>query len=272
MSNIRIVRNRFNAMNMAQKEKPIIPDTIKVHYDNNSMIDDKRKTKPIVHIVERSMFDHALMEYKNGKKVAIHNFANNYSPGLYRTKKDGTHYFVTNTQEEQLLRASLVDGKIYLPISMYPISKNYDNNKLDDNLTSSGLYTSHVYFHSDPIKGTQMPYSKHFYADVISCALLQYPDTKEGKYTNQAQEYETLKLMILVLNIARDADVFITGLWGCGAFMHPITEIIRLWRIALKIAKYHPKEVVFCYYPDTFTNIANKKEQSVSIMNQLLDI
>lgn len=236
--------------------------TVKVHFDA-SMITENKETTPIVLIKEGDMFNYALDKYIGGKKVCVHNFANNISPGLFREDPKGNHIFLTNTQEEQLLRSSLVKGKIYLPLEMYPICA--------DDKSSSALLTKDVAFTKDRKKGFRIPKSDQYIADVITCAAIDLPDiTDNGKYVNKQDEETTLNRMILVINMAKDADIFITGLWGCGAFCHPIKEVIRLWKQAINISANTPKEIMFCHYLDSFTNISSKDEENIKIMEGLI--
>ncbi|AYV75229.1 MAG: protein CLEC16A [Terrestrivirus sp.] len=239
--------------------------TTKVHFDE-SMVNEERETKPIIIIKECDMFDYALDEYKKGKRVSLHNFANNESPGLFHiSAANGGHVFLTNTQEEQLLRSSLIHNKIFLPLDLYPICVN------DDHSDNCALMTHDVSFTKDRRKGYTISGNKRYKADVITCAAIKYPKINEaGEYVNKEEEELTLNKMILVLNMAKDSDVFLTGLWGCGAFYHPLKEVIRLWRKAINQCSHHPKEIVFCYYIDSFTNIRYKGEFSPKIMEQLL--
>jgi uncharacterized protein (TIGR02452 family) len=232
--------------------------TTKIWYSNTMEIDPStRVTHPQIHVKECDMFKYALELYGTGSRVCLHNYANNYKPGLYRVAADGSHYFVGNTQEEQLLRASLLDGKTYLPRDMFPISTN----------RSGTLLTTGVLFDKGTRTGKLLPENQHYFADVITCAAIEDPITKNGKYAMAQQEQVTLERMILVLNAAKDADYFLTGLWGCGAFAHPIGEVVRLWKIALQRCTNHPKNVVFCFYLDRYTA---KNGVNISVMDELI--
>ena len=55
-----------------------------------------------------------------------------------------------------------------------------------------------------------------------------------------------LSHMVLVISMAKNADVLVTGLWGCGAFSHPVTASLRLWKQA-KLEAAVPKQIHFCY-------------------------
>jgi hypothetical protein len=75
--------------------------------------------------------------------------------------------------------------------------------------------------------------------------------------------------MILVLSCAREFDVFITGLWGCGAFSHPIKEVLKTWKRALHSCRNPPKEIIFCYFLDAFTNLQDETERDPKVMDIL---
>lgn len=193
------------------------------------------------------MFHHAQALASRGLCVAVHNFANNYSPGLVCFREDGSHYWENNTQEEQLLRASTVEGKTFLPLSMYPISPA---GKI------AGLVTPSVWFHTG------------YTADVVTCAAILSPLLNGADYAPGVED-EVVKHMVLVLTMAKDADVFITGLWGCGAFSHPVKASLRAWRRALQCTATPPRFVHFCYMKDGLTMIMSPDEETVDVMDVL---
>lgn len=197
-----------------------------------------------------NMFQYAENAYKSGKKVALHNFANNDRPGFYRVNTEGNHYFITNTQEEQLLKMSFIDGKVFLPQDLYPICKKGENNT---------LYTENVIFKDN---------SHDFTSDVVTCAALYRPLINGDNYVNEEDERITLEKMILVIHSCKNADILVTGLWGCGAFCHPIRSVLRLWKQAMELVSAHPKEIVFCYYIDIFTLVPDKWNEEE--MNSLI--
>lgn len=203
-----------------------------------------------IDVVEGNMFDIALqysIDHK-GVKIAMHNFANNYRPGLYKDLLDGRIYFATNTQEEQLLRASLVDGKHYLNEDNYPITDDLDY--------PCALISKNVIFDKDPFSGREE--ENKWIGDVISCALPYRPKIENNKYCSKKMKERVLRHMILCLSCSSDADIFITGLWGCGAFCHPLDEIIPLWFDAIKLSHKLPKRVMFVLYNDEFKNRAQQ--------------
>jgi len=236
--------------------------TTKVAFDDSMVLPEPRTgPPPRVIAVQASMFDHAReLAQAPGprRRVAIHNFANNYRPGLLRTDASGKHFFITHTQEEQLLRATMVDGHIVLPLDAYPISEGCH---------ICGLYTRDARFANDPRTAQPLAPERHFVADIITCAAPKYPRLNEdGEYTPEARQ-AMLRHMVLVINMAKDADVFVTGLWGCGAFSHPISASLRLWKEAIQLAAAVPKEIHFCYFLDGLTNLQTQAEGSASIMD-----
>ena len=130
------------------KTATVLP-TSKVAFDNGRvLLESCTDPQPHVIAVHANMFDHAReLAHAPGPRprVAIHNFANNYSPGPLRTDTSGKHYFITDTQEERLLRATLVDGRIVLPLDTYPISE-----KGGGGGCICGLYTRDARFANDP--------------------------------------------------------------------------------------------------------------------------
>lgn len=203
-----------------------------------------------IEIVEGDMFDIAQQHYllfkkRNlNEKIAIHNFANNERPGLYKKLPNGQIYFKTNTQEEQLLRASLVNGQHYLGENNYPITANID--------LPCALLSENILFDKDPMTGNEKQKKNMMIANVITCALPNKPAVLNGNYRNKKMRDIVLKHMILCLSISSDADIFITGMWGIGAFRHPIEEIVPLWLDAIKLTRKCPKNIVFVVYNDKF--------------------
>src|SRR6185437_3383098 len=165
--------------------------------------------------------------------------------GLYRKRPDGSLCFATNTQEEQLLRASIQDNHLYLNPEFYPICP-------DDEEDEYALRTTNIKFNKHPFTSKWLPKAERFEADMITCPAL---NLYARNYAQQTIEEVTSKRMLLCLNLAKDHDVFITGLWGCGAFGHDILDTIRRWKMAFRNATGMPKKVVFAVYVDILTNI-----------------
>lgn len=206
------------------------------------------------------MFNIAASYYFINKKlnIIIHNFANNERPGLYKRLDNNQIYFSTNTQEEQLLRASLINGQHYLnEEENYPITIDYEY--------PCALLSTNVIFDKDANTGINLPQKNKYIASVVTCALPNKPAlSKDNTYRNKKMNEIVLRHMILCLNIASDADIFITGLWGIGAFCHPIDEIIPLWFDAIKLSNKKPKQIIFVIYDDKF------KKQAQYLFNKYI--
>lgn len=201
-----------------------MPETIKVSYNHNMVTTEDHRC-PIVVTKEGDMFEYAREEYHKGKRVGLHNFANNYSPGLMYIDSHGNHKFYTNTQEEQLLSSCLINGKVVLPLELYPICLEYSS--------INALLTTDVKFDTG------------YTADIITCPALDNPQLTSSKKYNSRDREIMLKRMILIINTAQANDVLITGLWGCGIFNNPVNEVMKLWREAIKLSTVGPKEIMF---------------------------
>lgn len=199
-----------------------------------------------IEILENDMFLTAKSEYKKGKSVCIHNFGNNFSPGVPYKDNRGNIYFKSNTQEEQLLRSTLNDNNhIILPLDFYPICENDENN---------ALLTDNALFFRDKITGEILDSKNWYRASIITCPALQYPKLDEnGKYLNNNDIKNLYQRMILCLFLSRNYDVFITGLWGCGSFKNSYISIFHMWKMAFDSVHLKPKKIIFCIYTDSYT-------------------
>lgn len=254
--------------------------TTKINYSDDMTVDasnvaSSQHRQPVkITVFEGDMFDYAATAYREGRSVVLHNFANNEQAGLHRKNRDGDHYFMTNTQEEQLLRSSLVVRKgnlrVWLPQELYPICSNDD--------CHACLFTKNVCFYAEPLKSWTnyteraviLPDSQWYYADIVTAAALFRPRVRDNKYVNISDRQRMLKRMILVINACKDNDVLVTGLWGCGAFSHPIKEVLSLWKTAIQSSSQAPKEIVFCYYLDMFTNTSDPTVSKQTMSDILL--
>ncbi|KAK3321838.1 hypothetical protein B0H66DRAFT_514062 [Apodospora peruviana] len=77
-----------------------------------------------------------------------------------------------------------------------------------------------------------------FYVDVITAAMLRFPDTGGGEETCYAEDKDrelVVKKMVAVMRIlkAKGVEQVVLGAWGCGAYGNPIGEIARAWRKVL---------------------------------------
>jgi hypothetical protein len=149
-------------------------DTVKILFDP-SMIGES--DHPIsVEIYQGDMFERAKESSRKGKRVAIHNFANNERPGLYKMGADGGIYFTTSTQEEQLLRATMKENRLILDDRFYPISSDQN----------ACLITRDATFWKDRKRGYNVRAGDRFTANIISCAAERDPQLINGLYSEKS--------------------------------------------------------------------------------------
>ena len=132
----------------------------------------------------------------------------------------------------------------------------------------AGLLTPGVAFTRGTRDGVLLPVGEHYVADVVTCAAPMRPRLVGAEYAPGVEE-EVVRHMVLVLNMAKDADVLVTGLWGCGAFCHPIKASLRAWKRALHSCSAAPRAVHFCYKKDNLTMLMSADEESASVMQIL---
>jgi len=161
------------------------------------------------------------------KKVLFHNFANNDKPCAGIIKG--------GSQEVQLFRRSNISQS--LTPDLYPISPGII---LSQNVSHGGVKF-----------------------DVATIATLCHPKKKEvgrddngndndlifEEFADPIEAKETEARMKLLLKLATNYDIFLTGAWGCGVFGNPIYGLCKMWNRLLK--KYRIETTIFCTYSDT---------------------
>ncbi|KAL8718845.1 MAG: hypothetical protein Q9225_004071 [Loekoesia sp. 1 TL-2023] len=125
----------------------------------------------------------------------------------------------------------------------------------------SAVYTPDVLVFRDE-NGNDIPKSDRFFVDVISAAMLRFPDIvnaeqdhvtkgsssgggiKHAVYANDKDRAMALAKMRVVLDICaeKQVDRVVLGAWGCGAFGNPVHEVAQLWRKALYPSRRKVKE------------------------------
>lgn len=162
-------------------------------------------------------------------KPLIHNFANNHCQGGPSSKftVDGEWISTSEyarTQEDQIIRN--YQNKISLPKMFYPICQD------------------------DEINGEAILYSRCL--DLPAVATI--PSLIQPNLEDE-QEYDSMihRILLLLYTAKFSEHTLITGLWGCGVFGMKPDELVELWKDALKMSKYQPKDIVFCIYLDRYT-------------------
>ncbi len=222
--------------------------TVKVFYhlldlikkeENEGNKNEANKTK--ITVITGNMFEEAV----NYEKPLIHNFANNVYPGGPSSKFTPEGEWIStsprsNTQEDQLIKR--YQNKIHLPTDFYPICKD------------------------EEIDGEAILYSRCLdLPAVITIASLVDPDL-----SNQSEYDSMLHRILLMLYVATfNEHTLVTGLWGCGVFGMNPEELVEMWKHALRISKYQPKEIVFCIYLDHFTQKFGDLHYYRKLFNQI---
>lgn len=90
-------------------------------------------------------------------------------------------------------------------------------------------------------EGNNLPKADRFYVDVVTAAMLRFPELKGGKdgpnstWANEQDLELVLEKMRIVMRAVSSNGIqrVVLGAWGCGAYGNPIKEIARAWRIVL---------------------------------------
>lgn len=102
-----------------------------------------------------------------------------------------------------------------------------------------GIYTPDVLvFRQWDSEATELPKKDWFFVDVVSAAMLRFPDLEageEGGYAEQKDRELVVGKMRAVMRILRSkgAEKVVLGAWGCGGYGNPVGEIAGAWRRVL---------------------------------------
>lgn len=136
-----------------------------------------------------------------------------------------------------------------------------------------GIVTSDVLVHRDSTpQAIDLPKRERFFVDVISSAMLRFPETNSSKrigaeegtegacscgvsYCDRDRELVTLKMRaVMRMAQAQGAEKLVLGAWGCGAYGNPVKEVAKIWKRVLfgtarKPAKWTGiKEIIFAIH------------------------
>lgn len=188
----------------------------------------------------------------DAKKVVIHNFANNRSPGGPCSQFTVEGNFISNpswanTQEDQIVKR--YTKNLILPRDMYPICPLVVN---DDTVGFEAL------LYTDCVDAGL--------ADIITLPAIQDPN-----YMKRAQwktMVNRIKLMLAVCGMR--GKKLITGLWGCGAFGGKPSDLLELWKEALADASIpKPDEIIFAIRIDGASSKWGSYQDMEKLFNQL---
>lgn len=190
-------------------------------------------------------FEAAEKYVKEGKRVAVLNFANSFSPG-------GGVVHGARAQEECLCRVS----NLYDCITSPQMIKNFYQphiESLSDLANDDAIYSPEVVVFKSDISLPQIrPENEWFKVDVITCAA-PYTNPYECKITLQKlkQLHESRAKQILNIALVNKADVLILGAFGCGAFKNPPEIVAKVYKEMLKEYSHSFEVIEFAIYcPD----------------------
>jgi uncharacterized protein (TIGR02452 family) len=100
-----------------------------------------------------------------------------------------------------------------------------------------GIYTPDVLvFRRWDEAAAELPKADRFFVDVVSAAMLRFPDLEDGDgdekvYAEQKDREMVVRKMRAVLRMLRSkgAQKVVLGAWGCGAYGNPVGEIAAAW-------------------------------------------
>lgn len=179
---------------------------------------DRKNVSQIV-LLQGDCFEAA--KYFGYKNTVIHNFANNEHQGGPSSIFTNSGKFIDNTgytQEDQIIR--FYTTNLILPKSLYPICTKENGDAI-------------IFSQSNSLPS------------LITCPAVFGFNNMEWQ---KVAMINRLKLMLATC--AKLDKIFITGLWGCGAFGCAPVDLLSLWSIVLQdntIVK--PKQIVFAILP-----------------------
>ena len=190
-------------------------------------------------VVEDTTF-HCAGELVREGRVAVLNFANAYSPGGGVTRG-------AMAQEECLCRSSNLYSALTLP---YMIRNYYKHNEKSTGElgTDALIYSPGVtVFKSDDM--LPVPLAEPFQVDVLTCAAPYVnPNRKKTIPLEKLEDTFNHRIRnILEVAAANNADFFVLGAFGCGAFNNPPNLVAGCFRHCLVDKGYRDyfKRVIF---------------------------
>ncbi|MCR4743374.1 MAG: TIGR02452 family protein [Treponema sp.] len=208
-------------------------------------------------ISTKRTFEAAENYSKEGKKVAVLNFANAFNPG-------GGVLYGSRAQEESLCRIS----NLYDCITDPQMIKEFytpHRNSLDDLANDDAIYSPDIIvFKSDVSLPNMRPQEEWFKADVITCAAPCIDFNEKNVTVRQLVDlHESRARQILNIALVNKIDVLILGAFGCGAFRNPPEIVAKVYKAVLKEYLHSFEIIEFAIYcPD-------KQARNFSVFNNI---
>ncbi len=198
-------------------------------------------------------FEAAASYARNGKKVAVLNFANNH--GI------GGAPFSAGAQEESLCRCStLYPCLCAMRVPFYEKHiEQYTMHIIDEMGNDDLIYTPDVVVfktdeRTDPVYPKMMPQADWYKVDVITCAA---PEMRYGvqKPNNYEQVIASRIKKILDVAAKEHAQAIILGAWGCGAFHNDSQVVSSTFYSLLKNYNFEIVEFALATHNDVSNSI-----------------
>lgn len=99
------------------------------------------------------------------------------------------------------------------------------------------IYTPDVLVFRDAL-GEDLPKAEHYYVNIVSAAMLRFPDVDKDGLVNVRDEEMVMEKMRAVMRVlvTKGVSRIVLGAWGCGAYGNPVQAVARAWmRVLLGI-------------------------------------
>ena len=241
--------------NLKQAIRDSIKETVFYGAKDYPPLPKPRFKKTAVSVVKKRSFDAAIaMQRKHLElKIAVHNFASATYPG-------GGVKYGARAQEEALCRCS----------TLYPVLNTEDNLKRyyivnrergDSLYDDACIYTPEIVLcKSDTDRPARLPRDKWDLVDVITIAAPNLRERPNNTYNpgnanpaNISDEelfalHETRLRHMFTVVAHHNAEIFITGAFGCGAFQNNPEVVAQAFKKILPEFEGFFKEIVFAIY------------------------
>ena len=196
----------------------------RLYLENFTALDPRKKVSaPVIAVRADTIFHCAQTLLTPGKRTAVLNFANAYSPG-------GGVLQGAMAQEECLCRSINLYEGLTIPYLMQHYYQ-WNEKNTGDMGTDRLVYSPDVtVFMSDHIYPEKL--DDWFSVDVITCAAPYYNKYKKKPVSKEALAAVFIRRIrnILESAIDNDVDYLVLGAFGCGAFNNPPQLVAEAFR------------------------------------------
>ena len=208
---------------------PVLMEAVKHSIANQYMVaEEDNIDQPVAHAVHTKYVVSGKRSFEaakgySGKKVAVLNYANNYSIG-------GAP-FSAGAQEESLCRCSTLlpclkamSEPFYMKHRAQYRTQEINNMGNDDLIYTPDVVVFKTDERTNPVYPQMMPPEEWYHVNVITCAA---PMMFGPQPDNYQQIIRSRIKKIIDVGAKEGNEVFILGAWGCGAFRNSIEIVSR---------------------------------------------